>query len=82
MVLKIIEQHHERWNGRGYPMELKGAAIYPESQLIAIADELEYSTQVRPGKTRTPLKTALEKILSSPGYDPKLLEQLRVLFKI
>jgi putative nucleotidyltransferase with HDIG domain len=75
-VLKIIEQHHERWDARGYPAELRENAILPESQLLAIADELEYATQVKPGKTRVSLREAAEKILKSPGFDPELLKKL------
>ncbi len=75
-VLKIIEQHHERWNARGYPNELRGESILPESQLLAIADLFEYATMIQPGKTRLTLREAAEKILKDPGFDPKLLAKL------
>lgn len=75
-VLRIIEQHHERWDARGYPSELRGEAIMPESQLLAIADEFEYATQIRPGKTRVTAREALDNILKSPAYDPDLLQKI------
>lgn len=75
-VLKIIEQHHERWDARGFPNELRGEAIMPESQLIAMADEIEYATQVRAGKNRVPLKEAVAKMMKSGAYDPELLRKL------
>jgi len=78
-VMKIIEQHHERWDSRGYPNELRGDAIMPETQLVAIADELEYLTQVKPGKTKISVRSAMEDILKSPAYDPKILQQLATL---
>lgn len=79
-VLKIIEQHHERWDANGFPHELRGDKIMPESQLLAIADELEYATQVKPGKKRVSTREALESIFKSPAYDPELLKKLEALF--
>lgn len=78
-VLKIIEQHHERWDAMGFPAELRGDAILPESQLLAIADELEYATQVRAGKPRMSARAALDEIFKSPAYDPELLKKLEAL---
>lgn len=77
MVLKIIEQHHERWDAKGYPNELRGEAILPESQLLAVADEFEYLTQLNPGRPRISPRAAMDKILSSPGFNPELLTGLR-----
>jgi HD-GYP domain-containing protein (c-di-GMP phosphodiesterase class II) len=75
-VLKIIEQHHERWDAHGYPKELRGSAIMPESQLFAMADELEYLTQARNGRTRLSMRAATEHLLKSEGYDPELKKKL------
>ncbi len=72
-VLKIIEQHHERWDARGFPNEVRGADFMAESQLVAIADELEYATQMRAGKNRVSLRVAVEKLMQSKAYDPALL---------
>ncbi|NJM09447.1 MAG: HD domain-containing protein, partial [Bdellovibrionaceae bacterium] len=76
MVLKIIEQHHERFDGRGYPAELRGEVIRPEAQLLAIADELEYMTQIKPGEPRVSVRAAVDSILTSSAYDPQLLQKL------
>ncbi len=75
-VLKIIEQHHERWDARGYPKELRGSAIMPEAQLFAMADELEYLTQARNGSARMSMRAATEKVLKSEGFDPELKKKL------
>jgi HD-GYP domain-containing protein (c-di-GMP phosphodiesterase class II) len=82
MVLKIIEQHHERWDAKGYPNELKGDSILPESQLVAIADEFEYLTQMTPGKVAMAPRDAMNHILKSTAYNPELLSKIRCLLDI
>tara|TARA_R110000868_G_scaffold80095_8_gene227857 strand:- start:8250 stop:9272 length:1023 start_codon:yes stop_codon:yes gene_type:complete len=37
-VYKIILQHHEQWNGYGYPAGLEGEAIYEMAQIVSIAN--------------------------------------------
>jgi len=75
-ILKMIEQHHERWNARGYPSELRGKDIMPESQILALADEFEYATQARPGNVRASARAATENLLKHPGFDPDILNGL------
>lgn len=36
--MKIVEQHHERLNGKGYPNKLRGDAIHPFSKIVMVAD--------------------------------------------
>src|SRR5690606_6436056 len=40
-ILAMIEQHHENYDGSGYPKGLAGSEILQEAQLLAIADELD-----------------------------------------
>lgn len=44
----IIEQHHERFDGSGYPYGLAGAEILTESYLVAVADSFDAMTSNRP----------------------------------
>ncbi len=44
----IIEQHHERFDGSGYPHGLSGAEILTESYLVAVADSFDAMTSNRP----------------------------------
>lgn len=44
----IIEQHHERFDGSGYPHGLTGAEILTESYLVAVADSFDAMTSNRP----------------------------------
>ena len=48
-VADIIEKHHERVDGKGFPDQLLGHRIPFEAQLLAYADAFEYLTRTRPG---------------------------------
>lgn len=47
-VGSIIEQHHERFDGSGYPYGLVGTEILTESYLVAVADSYDAMTSNRP----------------------------------
>ncbi|HUW70906.1 MAG TPA: HD domain-containing phosphohydrolase [bacterium] len=49
-ALAIIEGHHERWDGKGYPHGVKGEAIPIEARIVAAADILDALTTKRPYK--------------------------------
>lgn len=54
-VLAIVEQHHERLDGSGYPMGLKGKSINHLSMIVAFVDAYDALTCDRPyRKARTP----------------------------
>jgi len=47
---RIVAEHHERWDGSGYPLGLHGAALSPLSQMVAIADVYETMLGTRTGR--------------------------------
>lgn len=47
-ICKIVEQHHERWDGRGYPFGLSYQNICLGARIISVADAFEAMTSVRP----------------------------------
>ncbi len=75
-VATLVQHHHERWDGHGYPNGLRGEAIPLGARIVAIADAFEVMTS--PDRTyqttRTPLQ-ALEELLRSAGshFDPVLV---------
>jgi|GEM_PF-3809513 len=77
-IAKIIMQHHERYDGKGYPISLSGENILIESRIIAVADTFDAITSQRPYRTRKDEKTAIEIIKSESGrqFDPKVVEAL------
>lgn len=88
-VLKMIEQHHERYDGQGYPTQMPGPKILPEAQILALADELVEMTTVKEGFPRISLKAAMQEIyqkgVSNPSgstYDPQILQKLKTTFLV
>ena len=49
--LQLVQQHHERCDGSGYPHGLRGDAILPGARLLAVADS--YAAMVTPRANRT-----------------------------
>ncbi|MFI5344915.1 MAG: HD-GYP domain-containing protein [Elusimicrobiota bacterium] len=47
LAAEIALDHHERWDGSGYPRGLKGAAIPLETQIVAVADVFDALTSER-----------------------------------
>ena len=69
-------QHHERWDGSGYPRRMKGDQILPLARIIAIADVYEAIVQDRPYRASMIGYTAVKSILGDNGrhFDPKMLK--------
>ncbi|MDR3586181.1 MAG: HD-GYP domain-containing protein [Desulfosporosinus sp.] len=78
-VLAGIRQHHERWNGQGYPDGLKSNAIHPYARVIAVADVFDAITADRPYHEGIPLYYALELVEAGSDSDfaPEVVLALR-----
>ena len=72
----LAETHHEKWDGTGYPLGLKGEEIPLEGRLMAIVDVYDALTNDRPYKKAVTHEKALEIIKSGMGthFDPRLGE--------
>jgi HD-GYP domain-containing protein (c-di-GMP phosphodiesterase class II) len=66
-VAKIVRQHHERLDGSGYPLGLKGDAILPEARIVAVADMVEAMASHRPYRPAIKLKIVLQQIKREAG---------------
>lgn len=68
--------HHEKWDGTGYPKQLKGDNIPIEGRIVAIADVFDALTSVRPYKEAWTVDAAMQFIHSEKGkhFDPHLVE--------
>jgi response regulator RpfG family c-di-GMP phosphodiesterase len=68
--------HHERWDGTGYPLGLKGEAIPLQGRLMAIIDVYEALTCDRPHRKKVSHQMAIEIIQNQKGrhFDPNLVE--------
>ncbi len=71
-IAEIVWQHHERFDGSGYPRGLQGDAILLEARIIAVADVVEAMSSRRPYRPALGLERALAEITDHSGsrYDP------------
>ncbi|KJR46741.1 HD-hydrolase domain [Desulfosporosinus sp. I2] len=78
-VTATVEEHHERWNGKGYPYGLQGKNIHLDAQIVAVTDVFEALTADRPYRKGLPPYHALEMILAWSGKDfnPKVVQAFR-----
>jgi putative nucleotidyltransferase with HDIG domain len=63
----LVRNHHERWDGRGYPDGLAGDAIPLGAQIVAIADAYDAMTSSRPYRKGMPPKQAAKEIRKNAG---------------
>lgn len=73
---KIALNHHERWDGTGYPDGLKGEAIPLPGRIVAVADVFDALTHARPYKKAWTVEEAVAEILrqSDRQFDPRVIE--------
>jgi len=74
-IAKMALEHHERYNGSGYPSGMKGEDISLYSRIVAIADSYDAMTQTRSYKTKYMSHIAIKNVLyaSKNLYDPNIL---------
>ncbi len=82
-VESIVHQHHERWDGTGYPQGLKGEEISLEARIVAVADVIESMGTNRPYRPSIPWPRVLEEIKSGRGtrYDPEVVNAALAVLK-
>ena len=73
---EIIRQHHERYDGRGYPAGLSGAGIREEARMIALADAFDAMTSDRSYRAALSAEKAFEQLQSGRGrqFDPEMTD--------
>ena len=72
----IAMQHHEKWDGTGYPKGLKGNEIHIYGRIVALADVFDALTHKRSYKDAWPLDEAVDYIQKLKGihFDPELVD--------
>jgi HD-GYP domain-containing protein (c-di-GMP phosphodiesterase class II) len=63
----MVWQHHERLDGSGYPLALKGEAICLEARILAVADVFDAITSHRPYRPALSIETALAELRKGRG---------------
>jgi putative nucleotidyltransferase with HDIG domain len=74
----VVPQHHERYNGTGYPRQLSGDEICLGARIVAVADTFEVMTSARSYKRPLPAAAAREEISAKAGdlFDPAVARAL------
>jgi HD-GYP domain-containing protein (c-di-GMP phosphodiesterase class II) len=72
----IALQHHERWDGQGYPRKLRGEDINLAARVVAVADSYIAMINNRPHRNSMIGYSAMKSVLSDNGrhFDPKILK--------
>ena len=75
-LVPIVGQHHEFFDGNGYPDKLKGNQISIEARIVAIADAIEAMSSDRPYRKSLPLARIINEIKQHAGsqFDPVVVE--------
>jgi hypothetical protein len=75
-LIPLLMHHHERWDGRGYPLGLRGEAIPLGARILAVADSFDAMlTEKRHRKARSQ-SDAVRELQRCAGqqFDPKVVE--------
>ncbi|MEI6578104.1 MAG: HD domain-containing phosphohydrolase, partial [Eubacteriales bacterium] len=74
-IADCVLEHHERWDGTGYPRGLAGADISLQARVITIADAFDAITSDRSYRKALSEKEAIIEITSCAGkqFDPEIV---------
>lgn len=75
-IQNIVHQHHERWDGSGYPKGLKADEIALEARVVAVADVIESMGTDRPYRPSIPWQRVIDEVEDGRGsrYDPAVVD--------
>jgi len=73
---KIIQCHHEQWDGKGYPIGLRAEDIPLLARILSVADSFDAMTNNRPYRPSMPKKEAIQELVASKNtqFDPDVVE--------
>lgn len=68
-IAEMVRQHHERMDGSGYPLGLKGDQILPEARILGVADIIDSMSSHRPYRPALGIERAINEIDMRAGKD-------------
>jgi len=78
-VVPIVRAHHEKWDGSGYPLGLRGAEIPIGARILSAVDYLDALASDRQYRRALPLKDVMQKLNAESGksFDPRVVDVLQ-----
>jgi len=75
-IAKYVFEHHEKWDGTGYPKGLKGEEILLPARIIALADAFDAMMTDKPYKKAYTFEEAISELKKNAGkqFDPNVIE--------
>ncbi|WP_243788286.1 diguanylate cyclase [Saccharopolyspora gloriosae] len=75
-IAEIVRQHHERWDGKGYPLGLAADAIRFEARIISVCDAWATMLADRPYRRPLTMDEALQELRDGRGtqFDPAVVD--------
>lgn len=75
-IIPAVRNHHERWDGKGYPDKLKGMKIPVAARIVAIADAYDAMATDRPYKHGLPMEDCEKLLRKNAGkmFDTSLVD--------
>jgi len=72
----VVGQHHEKYNGSGYPHGLSGEQIHINARIFAVADAVDAITSDRPYHQARSFEDAVDELLRCAGthFDPEIVK--------
>ncbi len=76
---RLVEQHHEQWNGSGYPHGLRGEEIDHNARIFQVVDAFDAMTSDRVYRRGTTYEKALEELERCAGtqFDPFIVQAFK-----
>ncbi len=80
-VARIVHDHHERWDGRGYPRGLRGEEIHPLARVLAVAEAYDTMTAEDSYRPRKGHDEAMAQLRQAAGtqFEPRLVDAFEAL---
>jgi response regulator RpfG family c-di-GMP phosphodiesterase len=76
---RVVAQHHERWDGSGYPLGLRGESVDLNARIFAVADAFDAITSDRVYRSGRPYESAAAELDRCAGvqFDPRVVAAFR-----